>query len=125
LTDSTIRKRNGALAISRSELVRRLAEVSHLTYVRQKNRDHGVPLNELTLEVTDHDRERAEDIVAELERLGVYGESGAAQAPEEPGPAPAPEPTESADPPPRSRWKGQTVTDIWGKPIAKRTGSGR
>jgi hypothetical protein len=47
------------LPISRDELVRRLAEVSHLTYVRQKNRDHGVPLSELSLQVTDHDRERA------------------------------------------------------------------
>ena len=40
--------------------------------MRQKNRDQGVPLDKLGVEVTDHDRERAEDTVAELERLGVY-----------------------------------------------------
>lgn len=40
--------------------------------MRQKNRDQGVPLDKLGAEVTEHDRERAEDTVAELERLGVY-----------------------------------------------------
>ena len=55
----------------RQELVRRLAEVSHDTWRRQKHRDHGVPLEELGLEVTDHDLERAEDTVKELERLGL------------------------------------------------------
>jgi hypothetical protein len=101
------------LAISRDELVRRLAEVSHLTYVRQKSRDHGVPLQELTLEVTDHDRERAEDIVAELERLGVYGQAAPGQAPA------APESAETDTGPP-SRQKRQPVTDLWGNPIASR-----
>jgi hypothetical protein len=117
------------MAISRDDLVRRLAEVSHLTYVRQKSRDQGVPLAELTLEVTDHDLERAEDIVAELERLGVYGDSGTRREPEraapaepepaapaEPEPAP-PEPDGSAQP---EGWKAQPVTDLWGNPITKR-----
>jgi hypothetical protein len=90
--------------------------VSHLTYVRQKSRDTGVPLNELTLEVTDHDRERAEDIVAELERLGVYGDSDVAGVPQTPEEAPS-EP--AAESPPSGR-KRQAVTDIWGNPIAKR-----
>jgi hypothetical protein len=39
--------------------------------MRQKHRDQGVPLEQLEVDVTEHDRERAEDTVAELERLGV------------------------------------------------------
>ena len=81
--------------------------MSHLSYVRQKNRDHGVPLDELTLDVTDHDRERAEDIVVELERLGVYHESASAGEPE---------PT----PPPPAKQRREPVTDIWGNPITPR-----
>jgi hypothetical protein len=104
------------LAISREELVRRLAEVSHLSYVRQKNRDHGVPLAELSLDVTDHDRERAQDIVAELERLGVYrAEPGVRQQPDTESP-PQPEPPEPPQPQPQRK----TVTDLWGNPITGR-----
>jgi len=58
-------------APTRDELVERLAEVSHRTWMRQKERDQGVVGDELDPTVTDHDRERAEDIVAELERLGL------------------------------------------------------
>jgi hypothetical protein len=58
--------------ISRDELVRRLAAVSHQSWVRQKHRDQGVPLEEIPSDVADHDIERAEDTVAELERLGLY-----------------------------------------------------
>jgi hypothetical protein len=58
--------------ISRDELVRRLAEVSHKTWMRQKHRDQHVALEAIPLDVTDHDVERAEDAVAELERLGLY-----------------------------------------------------
>jgi hypothetical protein len=105
--------RSNKLPINRDELVRRLAEVCHLTYVRQKNRDQGVPLNELTLDVTDHDRERAEDIVAELERLGVLQESAVPGEPEHHEP-----PEASAQAPPES--KRQPLTDIWGYPIAGR-----
>jgi hypothetical protein len=104
------------LSITRDELVRRLAEVSHLSYVRQKHRDHGVPLADLSLGVTDHDRERAEDVVRELERLGVYGESvSGRQAADREGP----DPSESAASP-RMRWKRQPPTDLWGNPITKR-----
>lgn len=49
-----------------------LAEVSHSWWMRQKSRDQGVPCEDLVEVVTDHDRERAEDAVAELERLGVW-----------------------------------------------------
>ena len=58
--------------ISREALVEQLAEVSHRTWMRQKHRDQGVPVEQLATEVSEHDRERAEDAVAELERLGVY-----------------------------------------------------
>jgi hypothetical protein len=58
--------------ISRDELVRRLAVVSHETWMRQKHRDQGVRLERIPSDVTDHDIERAEDAVAELERLGLY-----------------------------------------------------
>ena len=57
--------------MTRDELVERLAENSHRTWMRQKERDHGVPREQLEPAVTDHDRERAEETVAELERLGV------------------------------------------------------
>jgi hypothetical protein len=113
----------------RAELVARLAEVSHLTYVRQKNRDHGVPLSELSLGVTAHDRERAEDTVAELERLGVYREDVLAAEQAE-RVEPAPQPSEEPEPPlapdeGRSKLTGEPVTDIWGRPLSKRRQRGR
>jgi hypothetical protein len=95
-----------------------LAEVSHLTYVRQKNRDQGVPLEELTLDVTDHDRERAEDIVAELERLGSLQEHPGHQEPQRPGPPEAGAPAVPGS-------KRQLLTDMWGNPIPGRTGRRR
>ena len=100
--------------ITRAELVARLAEVSRLSYVRQKHRDHGVPLETLTLEVTDHDRERAEDAVAELERLGLYpgGEKTPAGAADR---EPAEDTVPTAAEPER-----QAITDIWGRPLAHR-----
>ena len=58
--------------ITREELVRRLAEVSHKTWIRQKVRDQGALEADLSVEVHDHDRERAEDAVQELERLGIW-----------------------------------------------------
>ena len=56
--------------MKRGALVERLADVSHATYLRQKARDDP-PADPTGQEATDHDRERAEDIVAELESLGV------------------------------------------------------
>jgi hypothetical protein len=55
----------------RSEVVRLLAETSHRTWMRQKERDQGVPANQLDPEPTAHDRERAEDAVAALEARGL------------------------------------------------------
>jgi hypothetical protein len=59
-------------AVTRDELVRRLAEVSHKTWMRQKVRDQGAAEADLSVEVKEHDFERAEDTVRELERLGLW-----------------------------------------------------
>ncbi len=58
--------------ISREELVSQLAETSHRTWMRQKERDQKVPQTSLDPRVTAHDLERSEDIVQELERLGIW-----------------------------------------------------
>jgi hypothetical protein len=50
----------------------RLAEVSHFSWMRQKAHDvHDVVYEELNPAPTEHDRERAEDALAEIERLGL------------------------------------------------------
>ena len=58
--------------LTRDELVRHLAEVSHRTWIRQKVRDQGANEADLTTAVHEHDLERAEDTVQELERLNVW-----------------------------------------------------
>jgi hypothetical protein len=58
-------------AISRADLVSLLAEVSHLTWMRQAACDKGFCYQQLDPTATDHDRERAEETIAELERLGL------------------------------------------------------
>ena len=58
--------------LTREELVRRLAEVSHKSWIKQKVRDYGAIEADLSKEVHAHDLERAEDAVQELERLGVW-----------------------------------------------------
>jgi hypothetical protein len=93
-------------SVSREELVARLAEVSRVTSVRQEHRDRAVPLQQLSLEVTEHDRERARDTVAELERLGVFQ-------------PPGDEPPEPSEPRP-TRPARDTVTDLWGQPLTRR-----
>ena len=55
----------------RSQVVRLLAETSHRTWMRQKERDQGVPADQLDPRVTDHDLERAEDAAAVLEARGL------------------------------------------------------
>lgn len=60
------------MALTRDELVQRLAEVSHETWMRQKAEDLRRQLEEIPAEVTEHDLERAEDAVRELERLGLW-----------------------------------------------------
>ncbi len=60
----------GNVALSGPELVMRLAEVSHFSWMRQKARDEReVVYEELDSGPTDHDRERAEDALAELKRV--------------------------------------------------------
>lgn len=66
--------------VSREELLGQLAEICHATWMRQKHRDHRVPWEQLEPQVTDHDRERAEDIVAALERWGIWAERGVGEA---------------------------------------------
>jgi hypothetical protein len=56
--------------VKREDVVERLAEVSHASYLKQAARGDP-PADRDSPEVTPHDQERAEDIVAELERLGV------------------------------------------------------
>jgi hypothetical protein len=58
--------------LTREELVRRLAGVSHKSWIKQKVRDYGAVESDLSTEVHEHDLERAEDAVQELERLGVW-----------------------------------------------------
>jgi len=57
--------------LTREQLVRELAAVSHSTWLRQKVRDQGADRATLSEQVHAHDLERAEDIVAKLEELGV------------------------------------------------------
>jgi uncharacterized membrane protein len=57
--------------VTREELVERLAAVSHRTWMRQKEEDLRAALENISPEVTDHDRERASATVAELEVLGL------------------------------------------------------
>jgi hypothetical protein len=57
--------------LTRERLVELLAEISHASYVKQKARGDP-PANPTGTKVTDHDVERAEDVVLELERLGVW-----------------------------------------------------
>jgi hypothetical protein len=56
--------------MTQAELVERLAEISHQTYLRHRV-EAGDRLVDLAPEVHRHDRERAEEIVMELERLGA------------------------------------------------------
>jgi hypothetical protein len=57
--------------MTREELVSKLAEVSHSTWLRQKERDQGADPAQLSKEVHQHDIERAEDIVNKLVELEV------------------------------------------------------
>jgi hypothetical protein len=58
--------------LTREELVRLLAEVSHRSWIKQKVRDYGAVESDLSTEVHEHDLERAEDTVQELERLELW-----------------------------------------------------
>ena len=58
--------------LTEAELVERLAHVCHQTWMRQKKRNDGVAADPDDPAPTEHDYERARDIVAELEALGVW-----------------------------------------------------
>jgi hypothetical protein len=60
-------------AINRERLVEELAEVSHELWLLQGIRDYGRDPAKLPMEITDHDRERAEHTVRRLEELGIVG----------------------------------------------------
>jgi hypothetical protein len=47
--------------LTRDDLVRRLADVSHRTWIRRKVRHQGAIEADLSVEVHEHDLERAED----------------------------------------------------------------
>jgi hypothetical protein len=65
-------ERRMADQITREELVRCLAEVSHKSWIKQKVRDYGAVESDLSTDVHEHDLERAEDTVEELERLELW-----------------------------------------------------
>ncbi len=57
--------------VTRERLVEELAAVSHELWLLQGIRDYGRDPAKLPQEITDHDRERAEQTVRRLEELGV------------------------------------------------------
>jgi hypothetical protein len=59
-------------SVTEVDLVERLAHVCHQTWMKQKNRNDGIVADPNDPTPTAHDYERAEDIVAELKRLGVW-----------------------------------------------------
>jgi hypothetical protein len=61
----------GNVPSSRSQLAMRLAEVSHFSWMRQTSEKDDLPYEELDPEPTEHDRERAEDTLGELGRIGL------------------------------------------------------
>jgi len=62
--------------LTRKDLVQRLAEVSHRTWLRQKAEDlrtqAETEIAELPTDVAEHDEQRAEDTVRKLEELGLW-----------------------------------------------------
>ena len=61
----------GRANLSRERLVDELAAVSHDMWMLHSVRDKGMDPADVTEEVSDHDRERAEHTVRRLEELGV------------------------------------------------------
>ena len=61
----------GDASLTRERLVAELAAVSHEMWMLHSIRDKRMDPAEVTEEVSDHDRERAEHTVRRLEELGV------------------------------------------------------
>jgi hypothetical protein len=64
------------MSLTEEQLIDRLAHVSHQTWMRQDARkkageDSAPPPDPLDPTPTEHDRERARDIVTELKELGA------------------------------------------------------
>lgn len=57
--------------VSRTQLIRILADVSYQTWLRQQVRDRGARPEDLDRTVTCRDLEHAEDVVAKLEELAL------------------------------------------------------
>jgi len=57
--------------MTRARLVDELAAVSHEMWMLHSIRDKRMDPAEVTEEISDHDRERAEHSVRRLERLGI------------------------------------------------------
>ncbi len=53
--------------LNRSEQLSLIAWVSHQTWMKQASRDKGIPIEKLSKEVSDGDKERAEDALNALE----------------------------------------------------------
>jgi hypothetical protein len=61
-----------SVQLTREELVERLADISHRTWMRHMVEDKGADEASLSPKAGRHDHERAEEIVQELELLGVW-----------------------------------------------------
>ena len=57
--------------LTRERLVAELAGVSHEMWMLHSIRDKGIDPAEVSEDISDHDRERAEHTVRRLEQLGV------------------------------------------------------
>ena len=58
--------------LGRDALIAEIAATTHRTWLRQAARNREVPVEQLGDVPTDDERERAADVVAALERLGLY-----------------------------------------------------
>jgi hypothetical protein len=63
-------------SLTRQDLVDKLAAVSHKTWIRQIAIDQQKYRSTFSVQVTDYDRERAEDAVKRLEDLGIGPRTG-------------------------------------------------
>jgi hypothetical protein len=59
-------------SLTEAELVERLAHVSHQTWMKQKKRKDNIVVDPCDPAPTEHDFERARDLVGELKNLGLW-----------------------------------------------------
>ena len=65
--ESVSRKTTPETRLNEQEILDLIAEVSHKTWMKQANRDKGTPLDRLSPEVSNGDRDRAADAWRALE----------------------------------------------------------